>query len=247
MKPRIAIPKPTSADLDYNRRNLPAYLAAIEQAGGTPIELSLIANHAEQQAVANTCAAVLLPGSPADIDPARYGQPLDPASAPADAAREAADLLLLEDAAAHGKPILGICFGLQSINVWCGGTLHQDLSIFPVNHPAGPSVAVAHTAAIPQDSLLASLLSLEEITSTDEQLRLPVNSSHHQAVAILGTGLRIIARCPQDAVIEAIEADPSTGLRLLAVQWHPERSTGISATSRALFGHLISQAARDVS
>ena len=242
MKPRIAIPTPTSTDLDYNRRNLPAYLSAIEQAGGTPVELPLTASRASQQALASTCAGVLLPGSPADIDPTRYGQPADPATAPADPAREAADTLLLEDAQIQGKPILGICFGLQSINTWRGGTLHQDLSILPVNHPAGPSIAIAHTAAIAPDSLLANLLSPEEAPTQDRQPRLPINSSHHQAIAIPGAGLRIIARCPQDAVIEAIEADPSTGLRLLAVQWHPERSTATSPASRALFRHIIHQA-----
>ena len=244
MKPRIAIPTPTSTNLGYNRRNLPAYLAAIEQAGGSPVELPLAASRAQQQAMADTCAGMLLPGSPADIDPGRYGQQLDPASSPADPTREAADILLLEEAALRGKPILGICFGLQSINVWRGGTLHQDLSILPVNHPAGPSIAIAHTAAIAPDSLLATLLSPDEAPLSGEHLRLPVNSSHHQAIAILGETLRITARCPQDAVIEAIEADPSSGLNLLAVQWHPERSTATSAASRALFTHLIQQASK---
>ena len=243
MKPRIAIPTPTSNNRTYNLSNLPAYLIAIEQAGGTPVELPLAASRAEQQALTDTCAAILLPGSPADINPARYGQPADPATAPADPAREAADLLLLEDAQAHGKPILGICFGLQSINVWRGGTLHQDLSVFPVNHPAGPSIAVAHTAAIAPDSRLATLLTPGEAPVVDQNPRLPINSSHHQAIAIPGSGLRITARCPQDAVIEAIEADPSTGLSLLAVQWHPERSIDLSPASRALFNHLVTQAA----
>ncbi len=246
MTPRIAIPTPTSTDFDYNRRNFPAYLAAIEQAGGIPVELPLTASPSDQQAIASTCAAVLLPGSPADIDPARYGQPPDSATAPADQAREETDLLLLEDAAAHRKPILGICFGLQSINVWLGGTLHQDLSIFPVNHPAGPSIAIAHTAAIAPASTLGALTNLDEAPSSPQSEpaypRLPINSSHHQAIAILGAGLHITARCPQDAVIEAIEADPATGLALLAVQWHPERSVAISPTSRALFRHLVEQA-----
>lgn len=251
MNPRIAIPTPTSTDFDYNRRNLPAYLAAIEQAGGIHVELPLTATRAEQQALADTCTAVLLPGSPADIDPTRYGQPLDPASAPADAAREAADVLLLEDAQAHHKPILGICFGLQSINTWRGGTLHQDLIPLPVNHSAGSSIAVAHTAAIAPHSVLATLMDPAEASQHSESEsvtpRLSINSSHHQAVAIPGNGLRITARCPQDDVIEAIEADPSIGLSLLAVQWHPERSTAISSFSRALFANLVSRATRPVS
>ncbi len=246
IKPRIAIPTPTTADRDYNRRNLPAYLAAIEQAGGVPVEISLTATRVEQQSLADTCTGILLPGSPADIDPSRYGQPPDPASAAPDLPRETADILLLEDAQTHAKAILGICFGLQSINVWRGGTLHQDLSVLPVNHPAGPSVAVAHTAALAPHSLIASLADPGEAPQdpSTAQPRLPINSSHHQAIAVPGAGLRISARCPQDAVIEAIEADPLSRLSLAAVQWHPERSTATSPTSRALFAHLIERASR---
>ncbi len=244
MKPRIAIPTPTSTDFDYNRRNLPAYFAAIEQAGGIPVELPLSVSRGEQQMLADSCTAVLLPGSPADINPTRYGQPLDPASAPADAAREAADVLLLEDAQAHHKPILGICFGLQSINTWRGGTLHQDLTPLPVNHSAGSSIAVAHTAVIAPHSMLATLIFAKAPQHSESESapdRLAINSSHHQAVAIPGNGLRITARCPQDNVVEAIEANPSTGLTLLAVQWHPERTIATSAASRALFAHLVSR------
>ena len=244
MKPRIAIPTPTSIDLEYNHRNLAAYLQAIEQAGGIPVELPLTATATELLALARTCAGVLLPGSPADLSPARYGQPPDPATSPADSPRELADTLLLEDARQHGKPVLGICYGLQSINVWRGGTLLQDLAILPVNHPAGPSVAVAHSAAIAPQTLLASLVAPEEAPAEAAYSRLPVNSSHHQAIGILGEGLRIAARCPQDAVIEAVEATPTAAqAMLLAVQWHPERSYATSPTSRALFHRLTAEAA----
>jgi putative glutamine amidotransferase len=77
-------------------------------------------------------------------------------------------------------------------------------------------------------------------------LRLPVNSSHHQAIAQPAPGMRIVARCPEDGVIEAIEAqyDPDNPWFFMAVQWHPERSTEISAASRALFSRLVAEAAR---
>lgn len=243
-RPRIAIPIPTSADLDYNRRCLPLYLQAIEQSGGLAIQLPLDGSLADLQALADTCTGVLLPGSPADVQPARFGQQAGSATSAADLPREAADTLLLNDAALQGKPVLGICYGLQSINVWRGGTLVQDLSILPVNHPAGPSVAVAHTAAVMRESLLGSLLASSEAPTISDFTRLPVNSSHHQAIGIPGDGLRVTARCPQDGVIEAIEADTvSAAALLIAVQWHPERSFAISAVSRALFAHLLSQAA----
>ena len=244
MKPRIAIPTPTSTDLPYNRRCLPLYLQAIAQAGGVPVELPLTATRAELQAFVATCTGILLPGSPADVSPARYGQSPGPVTSPADLPREAADTLLLDHAEQHGKPVLGICYGLQSLNVHRGGTLLQDLAILPVNHPAGPAIAVAHTAALDPASLLGALAPQDEAPRSGSHPRLPVNSSHHQAVAIPGEDLRITARCPQDGVVEAVEINPSASKSMvLAVQWHPERSYSTSATSRALFARLIAAAA----
>jgi len=131
----------------------------------------------------------------------------------------------------------------------------------PVNHPAGRTVAVAHTAAIATDSTLGAIVAEGKATGgnpetssgapeapmTDGFLRLPINSSHHQAIGIPGDGLRVVARCPQDAVIEAVEGgqdatNPNSHF-VLAVQWHPERSYEISAASRAIFARLINEAA----
>ena len=252
MKPRIAIPVPTSTDIPYNDRSWPAYAAAVSASGGEPIKLDLTATPAEILALARSCQGVCLPGSPADVDPSRYGADLDPATSPADPAREAADNILLEDAADHAKPVLGICFGVQSLNVWRGGSLIQDLTPMPVNHSAGSKVAIAHTALVAENTLLASLVQPGEAVETDGFLRLPINTSHHQAVAAPGAGLRIVARCPEDGVIEAIEIDadgsmfhvehPGPPQFVLGVQWHPERSFDISAASRALFAHLIAEA-----
>ncbi|HTD97121.1 MAG TPA: gamma-glutamyl-gamma-aminobutyrate hydrolase family protein, partial [Edaphobacter sp.] len=143
--------------------------------------------------------------------------------------------------------ILAICFGTQSLNVWRGGTLVQHLAPMPVNHPAGKSVAIAHTAAVAPDSLLGTIISSEEAPEQDGFLRLPINSSHHQAIGIPGDGLRIAARCPQDAVIEAVEGgqspDATSHHFVLGIQWHPERSYDISPASRALFQRFITEAA----
>jgi putative glutamine amidotransferase len=196
--------------------------------------------------VARSVSGILLPGSPADVLPSRYGAEPDPATNKADEAREAADWTLLEEAEKNRLPVLGICFGLQSLNVYRGGSLVQDLMPVPVNHSAGSKVAVAHTAEIAKESLLGSLLTADEAPERDGFLRLPVNSSHHQAIAQPGPGMRIVARCPEDGVIEAIEAeyDPKNPWFFMAVQWHPERSTEISAASRALFARLIEEAKR---
>src|ERR1700726_4367084 len=123
------------------------------------------------------------------MHPEKYGQERIPECAAAARAREAVDELLLQDAHSLYKPLLCICFGTQSLNVWRGGTLVQDLAILPVNHRAGRSVAVAHTAAIAPDSLLGSLVVKDEAPEQDGFLRLPINSSHHQALGIAGDAL----------------------------------------------------------
>jgi len=242
-KPRIAIPVPTSTDLEYNQRSWPMYAEAVERAGGEPVEIPLTSTPAEIAKLAGSCNAILLPGSPADVNPHKYGQDPEPETAPVDLPRENADELLLQDAHNLHKPILGICYGTQSLNVWRGGTLVQDLTILPVNHGAGRSVAVAHSASIAPDSILGTITPSAEAPETEGFLRLPINSSHHQAIGIPGDGLRVAARCPQDGVIEAVEGGQSPNHFVLAVQWHPERSYEISPASRALFARFVTEAA----
>jgi putative glutamine amidotransferase len=242
MKPRIAIPIPTTTDLEYNQRSWPAYAQAVRQSGGEPVEVPLTSTGLAS--IMASCQGVLLPGSPADVDPTHYGHERAPESAPADQARETVDTLLLEDAYLHKKPIFTICFGSQLLNVYRGGTLVQHLSVMPVNHEAGKSVAVAHSASVAPDSLLGQIsqqANPAEAPMTHDFLRLPVNSSHHQAIGIPGEGLAVAARCHQDAVIEAVEGTAPDHY-VMAVQWHPERSQEISATSRALFSRFLQEA-----
>ncbi|WP_433967294.1 gamma-glutamyl-gamma-aminobutyrate hydrolase family protein [Tunturiibacter gelidiferens] len=247
MKPRIAIPVPTSRDFVYNQRSWSQYAAAVERSGGVPVEIPLNESPTAIANLINSCQAVLLPGSPADVNPQKYGQEPIPECSPADSARENVDELLIQDAHNLYKPIFAICFGLQFLNVWRGGTLVQDLSILPVNHTAGRSVAIAHSAAIAPDSLLGSFIDPAEAPQQDEFLRLPINSSHHQAIGIPGDGLRVAARCPQDGVIEGVEggqaSEGATSHFVLGVQWHPERSYDLSPSSRALFDRFVEQAA----
>jgi len=246
MKPRIAIPIPTSINLEYNGRSWPQYAEAVKRAGGEPVEIPLNAMPREIANLINTCEGVLLPGSPADINPQKYGHDQIPECNPADPARENVDELLLQDAHNLYKPILAICFGVQSLNVWRGGTLVQHLAPMPVNHSAGKSVAVAHSTSVAPDSTLGRIVPLDEAPVEDGFLRLPINSSHHQAIGIPGDGLRVSARCPQDAVIEAVEGGqdpnhPETHF-VLGIQWHPERSYEISPASRAIFERFVAEA-----
>ena len=155
-------------------------------------------------------AGLLLTGG-TDIDPALYGQEREPETDVPDSERDQCELRLLEQATARDLPIFAICRGLQILNVFFGGTLQQHLpdTSGHRSRPADKAEPV-HSVSIERDSLLAGAC---------EALALDVNSRHHQAVARLGSGLRITAKA-RDGVIEAIEhADK---LFVLAVQWHPE-------------------------
>jgi putative glutamine amidotransferase len=224
MPPRIAIPIPTTIDLPYNQRSWPHYATAVSRSGGTPVAIDITLPPSEILALAATCQGVLLPGSPADVDPTLYGAERLPECGPADPARETADRILLEEAEKTAKPVLAICYGLQFLNVWRGGSLIQDLSPLPVNHSAGSTVAIAHSALIAPQSLLATLADPAEAPISADFLRLPINTSHHQSVAAPGHGLRIVARCPDDGVIEALELDPNTHSPI-AELFHVEQST----------------------
>ena len=247
--PRIAIPEPTSGDSAYNQRSLPQYMRAVQAAGGEPVAIPLLGSAREQEDAIHSCSAVLLPGSPADMDPAHYGEQAIAACAAKDEAREFVDRLLLDDAFAHGKPVLGICFGLQSLNVYRGGSLIQDLphpaaGATPneqvVNHQPGREVQEAHFVKITPGTQLSRAILVAEDESTP---LLAVNSSHHQAVGRPASDLIVAATSTQDGVIEALEG-PATGQFVVAVQWHPERSYDYSAASRELFATFVG-AARD--
>jgi len=243
MRPRIALPVPNSADPGYNQRSLPTYTQALIDAGAEPVLLDYSLSQQQIADTLNTCCAVMLPGSPADTNPQKYGAERLPACGYSDPARESMDDLLLQDAHNLYKPILAICYGTQSLNVWRSGTLIQDLPKQPVLHPAGKAVPIAHDADIPAGSLLGSIIASapDAAPHSADLLRLPVNSSHHQAIDVPGDGLRVVARCPVDNVIEAVEGTTPEHF-VLGVQWHPERSTDISPASRAIFARFIAQA-----
>ena len=234
MPPRIAIPVPHSGDPEYAERSLPRYERAVEIAGGTPVRIPLDQTPAAVMNLIERCDAVLLPGSKADVDPAKYNATRNEKTASADARRDTVDELLLQDAYNMRKPILGICYGLQILNVQRSGTLIQHIES-PVNHEAGRKVSVAHMVEVDAASRLAG------IVKATPGLEIPVNSSHHQAADVVGDGLRVVARCPQDGIIEALEGT-SPDHFVLAVQWHPERSVENDEPSRAIFQALVDAA-----
>ncbi len=241
MKPRIAIPVPNSKRPDYVLRALPQYEQAVREAGGEPVIIDVKGTNAEIAQTVKLCDGVLLPGSPADVDPEKYGAPRHPKTAPADPLRDNADELLLQDAYNMRKPVFGICYGLQSLNVWRTGTLDQELPE-GVKHEAGSKVVQAHEVRVEQRSKLATILRAAGALPERGELAMPVNSSHHQAPQALGDGLRLAAWCPEDDVKEAVEGTAPDHF-VLGVQWHPERTYEQDAASRALFRAFVKAAA----
>lgn len=242
MKPRIAIPVPNSKRPLYVRGALPQYERAVREAGGEPVIIPLAATPGEIAQAVKACDAVLLPGSPADIDPEKYGATKDPDTAAADPLRDNTDELLLQDAYNMRKPVFGICYGLQSLNVWRTGTLNQAVPA-GVKHNAGRTVAQAHQVRIDPQSKLAQILRQENALPPAPDAAIPVNSSHHQAAETVGDGLRLVAWCPEDGVKEAVEGTASDHF-VLGVQWHPERTYDSEPASRAIFRAFIDAAQR---
>jgi putative glutamine amidotransferase len=241
MKPRIAIPVPNSIKPDYAMRALPQYEHAVREAGGEPVIIEVTAPSAAIAQKVKTCDGVLLPGSPADVDPEKYGATRNPSTADADVLRDNADELLLQDAYNMRKPVFGICYGMQSLNVWRTGTLDQDLPP-GVNHEAGRAVAEAHRVAIDPQSKLAGILQSAGALPASHPPEITVNSSHHQAADVLGDGLRLAAWSATDQVKEAAEGTDDDHF-VLCVQWHPERTYDGDLASRALFQAFIRAAA----
>jgi putative glutamine amidotransferase len=270
MPVHIAIPEPASSQfvsdaIAYNQRSLPQYLHALYSAGATPIPIPLHETPQRIAKILTTVHAILLPGSGADVDPQKYGESPIAACAPPDPARTAVDELLIQDAFNLHKPILGICQGLQSLNVWCGGSLIQDIPTQVgtlVNHAPDRSILEAHPIEVTPSTRLAALVPQSGMhsehnghpafraphhpTGDATQLRedlthLYVNSSHHQAIRVPGDNLVISARSPLDNVIEAVELASSgpNAHFVLAVQWHPERTYNQSAFSRAIFAAFV--------
>ncbi len=240
--PRIAIPMPHSGDREYAERAIPQYESAVKLVGGEPVRIALDRAPTEVMEMIEGCDAVLLPGSKADVDPARFGATRSSHTAAADVLRDAVDELLLRDAYSLRKPVLGICYGLQSLNVYRRGSLIQHIPDFlpedlrtRVNHEAGRAVAVAHSVEIENESRLA------QIIGRRSERVIPVNSSHHQSADTIGEGLRIVARCAEDGIVEALEGTDSNHF-VLAVQWHPERSVNDDEHSRAIFHELVKTA-----
>jgi len=233
-KPWIGIPARYHEKTEYigQPRN---YLDAILWAGGIPLLIPAVSNDEILTAYSKRIDGLLLPGSPTDVDPQHYGAAAHDKLGKIYPERDKTDFILLDYSEKNHKPVLGICFGVQSLNVFRGGSLVQDIPSIvskAVAHDRddaadSPSDPARHIVRLSEDSLIARLAQRTEVQ---------VNSYHHQAVQNAGRNLKTVAFAP-DGVVEAVE--DTRGRFVVGVQWHPERGFQTDPFSQALFKSFI--------
>jgi putative glutamine amidotransferase len=243
-RPLIGIPTQTLHSIDGIPDGLPSsvvmnqrYYLAAASAGAVPVLIPLLDDLETLREIFDHLDGLLIPGG-VDLDPRRYGELPHAKLGRLDPARDAVELQLATWAIEDRKPLLGLCRGLQVLNVACGGTLFQDLEAqmpaaikhdyFP-NHGYERSY-LAHEVRLSPGSRLREVMSLDQIA---------VNSMHHQGIKTLGLGLRASAVAP-DGVVEAAELDDDSFV--VGVQWHPEVFEATEPHTRQLFGAFIDAA-----
>jgi putative glutamine amidotransferase len=236
-KPWIGIPTRYHPKSEYIGQ-IRHYLDAILWAGGLPLMIPSVGDPEIVKAYAERIDAVLLPGSPTDVDPKRYGAESHPKLGKLYPERDITDFTLLDDSEKKNKPVLGICFGVQSLNVYRGGSLVQDIPSLVENSVAhdnddvadNPAEPARHLIRVSESSLISRLAGKTEVV---------VNSYHHQSVQNTGRNLRPVAYAT-DGVVEAVE--DTSGRFIVGVQWHPERGFQTDPLSQALFKSFIQAA-----
>ncbi len=230
-RPRIGITM--RLELSTDRFYLSRYYSeAVEAAGGAPVHLSLIPEPEYIAAMIYSLDGVLLPGSDSDVDPLRYGAQPHPQLGSVVPLKDETDLLVLQELDRRKVPLFAICFGMQILNVFRGGTLIQDIATQlsnSIKHEQGaPRDRPSHTITLANTSRLAALAQAESAV---------VNSHHHQAIENVGDNLKATAWA-SDGLIEAVE-DTRPNRFALGVQWHPELGWQKDALSQKLFSEFV--------
>ncbi len=218
-------------DTQYLSRH---YTDAVLASGGMPIVIPLVEPPEALRSLAENLDGIVLTGSKSDVDPACYAAPREAACGPAQPLRDKTDFLLLQVAREQRIPVLAICFGVQSLNVFAGGSLIQDIATHVAtrirhSNPRSGGKPV-HTVDISAGSVL------EELAGGAAA---GVNSTHHQALDRIGSSLEVIAKAP-DGIVEAVTGKESSHW-ILGVQWHPEKSFAYDGFSRRIFERFISE------
>ena len=207
-----------------------AYLEAIRHFGGIPLVIPAEAGEEEQAFLLSQCQGLLLTGGD-DIDPALYGETILNETVQPAPERDSGELRLCAMAMARNMPLLGICRGLQILNVFLGGSLYQDIpSQMETTMPhkmERPFERVIHTCNLEPDSPLYALTGRETIG---------VNSFHHQAVKNVAPGLAVMGRAA-DGIVEAVWKPDCKFL--WAVQWHPEMIWPLEESSQTIWEAFI--------
>src|SRR6201984_967407 len=198
-----------------------SYIDSVRASGGRPVLLPPGGTDEEASAAVAAVDGLIVAGGP-DVDPVRYGAARHPQTQASVPVRDAWDLSVTSSALRLGVPLLAICRGMQVLNICRGGTLHQHLPDLGGHgrHDGPPNGFGLHRVRISPDSTLATIL------PEDDFIEVPTH--HHQAVNLLGDGLKAVA-WEEDGTVEAVEAGPSelggfSGF-VLGVQWHPEQGS----------------------
>ncbi len=206
--------------------------AVLDAADGLPLLVPALAEELRLDELLERLDGLVFSGSPSNVEPHHYEGPASRPGTLHDPARDATTLPLIRKAVRAGVPVLGICRGLQEVNVAFGGSLHQRVHEIPghLDHrddesqPLEVQYGPAHDVILEPGGVLRSLAGTE---------RVRVNSLHWQGIERLGSGLAVEARAP-DGLIEAFRVEGAARLAL-AVQWHPEWRVMENPLSRALF------------
>jgi putative glutamine amidotransferase len=220
------------------------YSEAVETCGGVPVHLSLIPKHDYIADALEGLAGILLPGSNTDTDPAYYGEEPHPMLRTVIPEKDETDRMVLDEVERLSLPLLGICFGMQALNVARGGSLIQDIGSQVegcIKHDQGnPYNRTSHGLTIDKTSMFASLDSVKNAVGA-----VRVNSSHHQGVNRVGANLKAVAWA-SDGVVECIE-DIRPDRFVLGVQWHPEITFSNDTLSREIFELFLNRCRHPVS
>ncbi len=216
------------------------YCETLEAFGAIPYHIPLIPEKEYIAQAMENLDGILLPGCNSDIDPLLYGEEPHPKLGSVITEKDETDLLVLAEAEKLKMPVLAICFGMQILNVFRGGTLFQDIeSQIPncLKHEQGiPQTRDSHSLDIKEESFIMRL-----ITNGDVEDNVKVNSSHHQAIKKVGKNLKPTAWA-KDGVIECIE-DMREDRFNLGIQWHPELSWKTNEFSKIIFETFVERCA----